>query len=81
MNITELSVQADHYADSQLQPGEYHPDWNDIRDQKFAELIAQQCIDILEAYKIPVGNSAAGELACEWTFDALYQIRMKANAI
>jgi hypothetical protein len=26
---------------------------------------------VIEAYKVPVGNSAAGEMACEWTMDAL----------
>ena len=35
----------------------------------------QQCIDEIETYRIPVGNSPAGELACEWTYDALKTIR------
>jgi hypothetical protein len=43
--------------------------------QKFAELIIQNCIDKIEAYRIPVGNSASGELACEWTYAALKEIR------
>jgi hypothetical protein len=42
---------------------------------KFAELIVQECIDKIETYRIPVGNSPAGELACEWTYDALKDIR------
>ena len=38
--ILELAEQADLFADSKLQmKGEYHPDWHDIRDEKFAELI------------------------------------------
>ena len=38
--IKELAEQADEYTDNKIQnPGEYHPDWHDIRDQKFAELI------------------------------------------
>jgi hypothetical protein len=38
--IIELAEQADIFADSKLQmKGEYHPDWHDIRDEKFAELI------------------------------------------
>jgi hypothetical protein len=38
--ILELAEQADIFADSELQmKGEYHPDWHDIRDEKFAELI------------------------------------------
>ena len=43
--------------------------------EKFAELIVQECIDKIETYKIYVGNSPAGELACEWTYDALKDIR------
>lgn len=35
----------------------------------------EACIDIVETYRIPVGNSAAGEMACEWTYDALKEIR------
>ena len=30
---------------------------------------------VIEAYKVPVGNSAAGEMACEWTMDALRDLR------
>ena len=48
-------------------------------DTKYLELvtkhIVQQCIDEIECYRIPVGNSASGELACEWTYDALKTIR------
>lgn len=42
---------------------------------KFAELIVRECIDKIETYRIPVGNSASGELACEWTYAALKEIR------
>jgi hypothetical protein len=42
--IQEFAEQADLFADSKLQmKGEYHPDWHDIRDKKFAELIIQEC--------------------------------------
>ncbi len=44
-------------------------------DEKFAELIINQCIDKIETYRIPVGNSSSGELACEWTYTALKEIR------
>lgn len=37
----------------------------------------EACIKILEAYQIPVGNSPAGELARDWTYDALKQIRQE----
>lgn len=32
-------------------------------------------IALIEAYKVPVGNSAAGEMAAEWTMDALRDLR------
>ena len=43
--------------------------------EKFAQLIVQECIDKIETHRIPVGNSAAGEMACEWTYAALKEIR------
>jgi pyrrolidone-carboxylate peptidase len=43
--------------------------------EKFAELIVRECIDKIETHQIPVGNSAAGEMACEWTYAALKEIR------
>ena len=43
--------------------------------RKFAELIVRECIDKIETYRIPVGNSSSGELACEWTYAALKEIR------
>jgi hypothetical protein len=43
--IQKFAEQADLFADSKLQmKGEYHPDWHDIRDEKFAELIVRTCI-------------------------------------
>ena len=49
----------------------YHP----VFAEKFALLIVKECIDKIETHRIPVGNSAAGEMACEWTYDALMEIR------
>jgi hypothetical protein len=44
--IRLLSDQADEFTDNKIQmQGEYHPDWHDIRDQKFAELIVEQCLN------------------------------------
>jgi hypothetical protein len=43
--------------------------------KKFAELIVKECIDKIETHRIPVGNSAAGEMACEWTYSAMKEIR------
>ena len=49
--------------------------WDRDYNAKFAELIIQECLNIIEQYPIPIGNSAAGELAAEWTYEALEQIR------
>ena len=43
--------------------------------EKLAESIVKECIDKIETYRIPVGNSTAGEMACEWTYAALKEIR------
>jgi hypothetical protein len=47
--------------------------------KKFVEVLVQlavqDCIDKIETYHIPVGNSAAGEIACEMTYFALRDIR------
>ena len=48
-------------------------DWLNV--ERFAELIVKECIDKIETHQIPVGNSAAGEMACEWTYAALKEIR------
>ena len=42
---------------------------------KVMELTAKECIDKIETYRIPIGNSRSGELACEWTYNALKEIR------
>jgi len=34
----------------------------------------EACAQIVGMYQIPVGNSAAGEMACEWTYDALKEV-------
>ena len=42
--IKLLAEQADNFANDKIQmPGEYHPDWHDVRDEKFAELIVKEC--------------------------------------
>ena len=43
--------------------------------EKLVELVVLECIDKIETYHIPVGNSRSGELACEWTYAALKEIR------
>jgi pyrrolidone-carboxylate peptidase len=49
--------------------------YSESYDTKFAELIVRECISKIETHQIPVGNSAAGEMACEWTYAALKEIR------
>ena len=34
-----------------------------------------RCIGIVEQYQVPVGNSAAGEMASAWTIEALREVR------
>ena len=43
--------------------------------QNFAISIIKSCLEEIDNYPIPVGNSPAGELAAEWTYTALEQIR------
>ncbi len=42
--IRKLAEEADEYADATLSPGEFHPDWHDVRDARFAILIIAECI-------------------------------------
>jgi len=46
---------------------------------RFAALVAKHernaCVQIIEEYRISGGNSVAGELAREWTYGALKEIR------
>ena len=70
--IKLLVEQAEDWADNQ---NFYASDYRDYLMEKFAELIIKDCVDKIETHRIPVGNSAAGEMACEWTYDALKEIR------
>jgi hypothetical protein len=55
-HIKELAKQADDYTDNKTQmPGEYHPDWHDIRGAKFTELL------INESIKVMIANDYHGE--------------------
>ena len=40
----------------------------------------EACLEVIETHRIPVGNSAAGEMACEWTYEALKEIVAKIRA-
>ena len=42
-DIIRFGEQADEVADRKLKmPGEYHPDWHQVRDEAFAALVAAQ---------------------------------------
>jgi hypothetical protein len=43
--------------------------------------VVRECIRIVETQKVSVGNSAAGELAAEWTMDALRQCREEIHEL
>jgi hypothetical protein len=45
------------------------------RDLEVARLVLEGAAYVLTVHQIPVGNSAAGELACQWTYDALKECR------
>ena len=71
--IKELALQAMTYVTHNPKANKLNS--GDMFDEKFAELIVRECIDKIETHRIPVGNSAAGEMACEWTYSALMEIR------
>ena len=51
--VKELAEQADNFADDKIQmPGEYHPDWHDVRDEKFAELIIDECLRMCDCAEV-----------------------------
>jgi len=47
--VETFSELADLYADEKTDmPGEYHPDWHQVRDSYFAELLVRECAKFLE---------------------------------
>ena len=78
--IRELAKQAEQYVNNAMDERANNKDFtfgdiDEMYNKKFAELIVRECIDKIETHRIPVGNSAAGEMACEWTYAALKEIR------
>ena len=60
--IKQLAEQADNFADDKIQmPGEYHPDWHDVRDEKFAELIVRECAGKVD-WILAEGGKTQGDL-------------------
>lgn len=63
-------------------PGNYKRYETQLAWEAYEEA-TDRCVKILERYPVPVGNSAAGEMACEWTIAALRELRdlMRPNAL
>lgn len=53
----------------------YYPEYDQKLFEKFTKLVVKECIDKIETYRIPVGNSCSGELAAQWTYEALGTLR------
>lgn len=47
----------------------------ELRDLEVARIVMKAAANVLSEHRIPVGNSAAGEMACEWTYEALKECR------
>ena len=77
--IKLLAEQADEYADNKIQmPGEYHPDWHDTRDEKFAELIVRECVAQIQPMWNQVKEVGAPPGYDYDTFDLAYNDCMNA---
>ena len=79
--ILKLAEQAGFHIRPQIENIQDGIDWSasswgyDSCVEQLVKLVAAECIDTIETYQFPVGNSAAGEMACEWTHNALKEIR------
>ena len=73
--IRQLAEQATSIVESPPNREGWTSSYAHFDKEKFAELIVRECIDKIETHRIPVGNSAAGEMACEMTYSALMEIR------
>jgi hypothetical protein len=72
--INELRNKAMRYCNLMDVNGNSYGQSKKFDEELFARLLIHECLNIIEQYPIPVGNSAAGELAAEWTYTALEQI-------
>ena len=59
----------------------YLPHQLRARDIEVARAVLEAAALVLSEHQIPVGNSAAGEMACEWTYDALKECRDAIRAL
>jgi hypothetical protein len=51
------------------------------RDIEVARAVLEAAAQVLTMHQIPVGNSRAGEIACELTYDALKECRDNIRAM
>jgi len=50
IDVINLAEKADEYADAKIaQPGEFHPDWHKVRDERFAELALEEAAKTCDA--------------------------------
>jgi hypothetical protein len=59
----------------------YLPHQLRARDIEVARAALEAAAQVLTMHQIPVGNSRAGEMACEWTYDALKECRDNIRAL
>jgi hypothetical protein len=59
----------------------YLPHQLRARDIEVARAALEAAAKVLTEHQIPVGNSCAGEMACEWTYDALKECRDAIRAL
>jgi hypothetical protein len=59
----------------------YLPHQLRARDIEVARAVLEAAAQVLSEHQIPVGNSCAGEIACELTYDALKECRDNIRAL
>lgn len=78
ISATPFEREVERFGEGSAWPGNYREIDVDLAWQAWSAAMAltrQRCVQIVETYKVPVGNSAAGELAAEWAMDALREVR------
>jgi hypothetical protein len=73
--INEFKNKAMRYYNQMDAYGNSYGQGKKFDEELFARLVIQECLNIIEQYPIPVGNSPVGELAADLTYDALERIR------
>lgn len=76
--ILKLAKAHGYYSDEAVE-------MNDIGLVAFARLVRdaalEEAINVVETYRVSVGNSRAGELAAEWTMENLREVRDELRAL